>query len=136
MLMDGENTTGRIHDGCFERARPPDKPVVPRTASESKRRNTAVEASGKDKIIDSHGRLQFSFVGSSSPGVGLPAWRAETERGRDPDVRPTANHQKWAPPSRYLLDRIHEVAKQEDVGIDVAKEVKIGRASCRESVWI
>ena len=39
------------------------------------------------------------------------------------DVSPTANHQKVTPPSCYFLHGFHEVAKQKDVGVDIAEEV-------------
>src|SRR5438445_207768 len=57
MLMDGQDAGGRIHDGDFSRTCPPYDPVVPAGTPERERGNASVEASRKDKIVDSHGRL-------------------------------------------------------------------------------
>src|SRR6266550_3562748 len=97
ILMHRQHGFRRIHNFRFERARLPEKPVVPPESSDGESRHVRIETAGKSKIVDAASDLQLAVSPRTVRDLLGPVL-GKNNRVFDVDIRPSPDHQKSVTP--------------------------------------
>src|SRR6266436_3606277 len=126
VLMYSLDDSRSIHNARAGLTRMPHQPVVPAgTANHERRRILIVKAARKGEKVDPlRWALVIRFEGKT-PHRRLPVRGVEVHRRSDIGVPTLTRHQESAAESGHALSRNAKIRKENDVAIDIAKEIVV-----------